>query len=152
MPITRPARSCAFDGRTFSPKRVDQKYCSRACQRAAVLRDYHLEKFRSGEDKRTRYNSRVIAEALSKAGLVRDSYLDAIAAVAEADEQVKLWTQRLSMRKQVANRMPGAVGVQIKGRLLKEGEPVGEPIERANGFGVACTDGLIAVVSFSRPV
>jgi hypothetical protein len=93
-----------------------------------------------------------LAEELSGAQLVRDGFLEGIAAVKEAEEQVKLWTARLGIRKKAVEKLARPEGVEIKGRVLKDGEPLGEPLERAASFGVASTDGLVAVVVFGRSV
>lgn len=152
MPGDRPSRSCEFDGRPFVPRRKDQRFCSRKCQRSAVVREYHREKWRTGEEKRARYSVRKMTEELASAQLARDAFLDGIAAIKEAEEQVKLWTARLSVRREAIKSHGRPEGLEVKGRVLKDGEPVGEPIERAVCFGVASTDGLVAVVVFGRPV
>lgn len=143
------ARACDFDGKKYLPKRRDQRFCSRECQRAAVLREYHLRKWKSGQTKRERYAQEDLAAQLKAGGLERCERLDAVAALIEAQEQVKLWTARVALRRAALERLPKPPegGSKIRARVLKDGSPIGE-LEAANRFGVSSTDGLLAVLCY----
>lgn len=143
------ARACAFDGKRYLPKRRDQRFCSRECQRAAVLREYHLRKFKSGQTKRERYSQPELSAQLEASGLRRCERLDAVAALIEAQEQVKLWTGRAALRRAALDRLPKPTGGgrKVKARILRDGSPIG-PLEGARDYGVSSTDGLLAVVVY----
>jgi hypothetical protein len=152
VPATIPARSCKFDAKTFVPKRRDQLFCSKACRRAEVKRQYHAAKFSDGASKRARYDARKLLQGLATHGVKADAYAAAIAALKEAEEQSKAWTARIAARRSALQKLARPEGVELVARVLVGGEPPGPAIDRADRVGVASTDGLVAVVVFGRKV
>lgn len=150
MLATIPARSCKFDAKTFVPKRRDQLFCSKACQRAEVKRQYHAAKFSDGASRRARYDARKLLQGLAVHGVKADAYASAIAALKEAEEQSKAWTARIAARRSALQKLARPEGVELVARVLVGGEPPGPAIDRADRVGVASTDGLVAVVVFGR--
>lgn len=144
---TLEPRQCEQCGRRFLPKRIDQRFHTRACQRDSVKKRYHLAKYQTGEDKRIRYSVRKLRELLGKEKLDRSDYLDALAAYAEAEQQIAHWQQLKQQRAQVLKQLarPGLRGRCI---VLRDGEPPPQPTDEDEKFGVSSTDGLMAVVAF----
>lgn len=144
-------RSCQYCSKRFLPKRKDQVFHAKACQRAAVKKRYHLDKFQTGAEKRSRYSSRKINEVLTEQKLEPSDYLHAMAACAEADQQIRAWQIRKQTRESVLAKLPRP-SFALRTVLLKDGEPPPAAIDREVRFGFSSTDGLIAVVVFARPV
>lgn len=144
---TLEPRQCEHCGRRFLPKRIDQRFHARACQRDSVKKRYHLAKYQTGEDKRTRYSVRRLRELLANEKLDRSEYLDALAAYAESEQQIAHWQQLKQQRAQVLKQLarPGLRGRCV---VLRDGEPPPQPTDDDEKFGVSSTDGLMAVVAF----
>lgn len=144
-------RSCHYCSKCFLPKRKDQVFHSKQCQRAAVRKRYHLDKFQTGAEKRSRYSSRKINEVLTEQKLEPSEYLHAMAACAEAEQQIRAWLLRKQTRESVLAKLPRP-SFALRTVLLKDGEPPPAAMDREVQFGFSSTDGLIAVVVFARPV
>ncbi len=140
-------RNCQHCGRRFEPKRKDQVFHSRECQRAEVIKRYHLSKFQSGKDRRIRYSVAQLRQQLSDQGLQRSEGLDALAAYVECDQQLALWSRLKQERYQALMKCGGLSAGRCV--VLRDGEPPPALHHHSSLFGVSSTDGLLAVLAFA---
>ena len=143
-------RSCQQDSKRFIPKRKDQIYCSKTCQRAAVSKRYHLSKFLTGEDKQTRYSLRKL-HALLADHMQRSEYLDAMAAWVESTQQITRWKNIEHARREALAKLEQPK-LSCRCCVLHDGEPLPPATEAEVCAGLSSTDGLVAVVVFGRPL
>ena len=142
-------RHCLQDGKRFTPKRKDQVFCGKKCQRAAVSKRYHLSKYLTGEDKRAGYSVRKLRELLTDR-LQRSEYLDAMAAYVESVQQIARWQKLEQLRRDALAKLEQPQ-IALRCIVLHDGEPPPPSTEEENSAGVSSTDGLLAVVAYGRP-
>ena len=149
-------KRCKTCRELFSPKRRMQAYCSKYCRRRAV----YLRKHGAARPALRRRELVQLHAVLADAAEAREQhalpplagcpYLNAYAALAEAEEQLRAWQERLhARRKQLAGLADP--DYRLRRVVLRPGEAL-ETTARDTHIGTASTAGDLAVVCLGRLV
>lgn len=145
-------RTCRRCTSTFKPKFVHHYYCTEKCRLEGKRRRMKELAEANGLPEKYVELAKLLANvqcARDQAGIPRlelNRYLQCRAQVIEAEEQLRLWGQRLAERKQAMSRqvepsLERKVSiVHPDGRLSVPPNPV--------AYGSSCTDGSLGVVVF----
>lgn len=149
---TRQKRICRGCDAAFSPKFAHHYFCTEKCRLAVKRRRLKEKEEANGFPVNRVPLAKLLADvqaARDSAGIPRlelNRYLQSRAECLEAEEQLRIWGQRLQERKQAMSRLvePSlerkVAIVRPDGRLQLPSNPV--------AYGAACTDGSIGVVVF----
>lgn len=110
-------RTCPWDRTSFDPVRITQNYCSEKCRRAAIRarrrdRPRHVSADADGAAAIEKVQSARQLAGLPE--LAFSPHCSAIAAIAEAEEQIRRWTLELTRRRtQLARTAPDATDLRV---------------------------------------
>lgn len=149
-------KRCKTCRELFAPKRRAQAYCGKRCRRRAVW----LRKRGAARPALRRRELVHLHAVLADAAEAREAhalaplagcpYLNAYAAVAEAEEQLRTWQERLHARRKHLAGLPDPE-YRLRRVVLHPGEAL-ETTARDTHIGTASTAGDLAVVCLGRPV
>lgn len=152
-----PERRCSFCRLPFVPRRNDQRYC-----RPSHRKDAHRLRRRESNapelptpryrDQELLAEVREYREAARLPACSEDPTLRAVAAVREADEQIRRWTERRELRRKKLEAMkPPEPRLLLRVQVVTDGHPLQQPRQSETRIGVACSSPDLAVVVTGRP-
>lgn len=146
-------RRCLECGRSFRPARSTQVYCCERHRRTALMRRKRARESVQEPDQPQLLQCAELLEAaqeerrkMGRPPLVLDNFLERRALVLEAEQQVKIWVDRLRARRQAAESLQDPGGDRAIKRLVP-GDLLLVP-DWAHSIAIVATDGRLGLVLY----